>query len=256
MNAIEGKELYRFFIMELTYDIGERLKKIMYEKKITISKLADLSELSEDTIKSIRSGKTKNPSISVIIALADALNCSIDGFLDRKFLQTEEVELLKDYRALNRHGKNALNMLLESEKHLQSDKGMDNRQLACIVPTQVKDSDVDFSMHKTEYINVPSDYFPEADFAVKIISYTLYPVFSRGDVLAVQKKFPPVGTMGLFLDSQGTEMIRRYTEKDNSIYLESISNCNKSFFYTDDIICLGTILGIIRTTECQRQELI
>ncbi len=68
-------------------------------------------------------------------------------------------------------------------------------------------------------------------------------------MLSKKKKSLPSEQSESFLDGQGTELIRKYTEKDGNMYLESISNCHKSLYYTDDIICLGTVLGIIREAE-------
>lgn len=242
--------------MKHSYDIGENLKSIMAKRKITIAQLAEASDLSEDTIKAIRSGKTKNPTIQVIVAIADALNCTIDGLLKRQSLPPEETELLKNYRTMNQHGKNNIHLLMETEHHLQTTITENTRQIPCIIPALAKSADVDFSMHNLEMISLPADYYEEADFAVKLISNMLFPIFSKGDLLAVEKKFPSIGSIAVFIDSQGTEMIRKYTEKDGAMFLEALTKCSKSRYYTDDIICIGTILGIIRLENKQGQDFI
>lgn len=235
--------------MKDSYDIGDRLKYVMRARNFTISQLAEAAGISEDTIKSIRSGKIKNPSIYVMIAIADALNISLDGLLHRQSMSDDEIELLRNYRILSSHGKNAVQMTVEAEKHLLISSNEKTRRILCIVPTQTKSSDVDFSMHNTDYITIPESSFPEADMAVQIITNNLYPVFSRGDILAVEKKFPSLGALGIFVDGQGTELIRKYVEKDGTMILEPISKCNKTVIYSDDIVCLGRILGIIRLKE-------
>ncbi|MCI6676295.1 MAG: helix-turn-helix transcriptional regulator [Clostridiales bacterium] len=63
------------------FDVSIGLRKMMKSRKLTISKLSDQSNIPEDTIKSIRSGKTKNPGIQTIIRLADSLDCSIDELI-------------------------------------------------------------------------------------------------------------------------------------------------------------------------------
>ena len=42
-------------------DVSTGLRNMMKLRKLTISELADESNIQEDTIKSIRSGKTRNP---------------------------------------------------------------------------------------------------------------------------------------------------------------------------------------------------
>lgn len=58
--------------MQQQYDIGKRLREVMAERGVTISQLAELTDVSEDTIKAIRSGKTKSPGIQLMISIADA----------------------------------------------------------------------------------------------------------------------------------------------------------------------------------------
>lgn len=53
--------------MQQQYDIGKRLREVMAERGVTISQLAELTDVSEDTIKAIRSGKTKSPGIQLMI---------------------------------------------------------------------------------------------------------------------------------------------------------------------------------------------
>ena len=62
--------------MQQQYDIGKRLREVMAERGVTISQLAELTDVSEDTIKAIRSGKTKSPGIQLMISIADALGCT------------------------------------------------------------------------------------------------------------------------------------------------------------------------------------
>lgn len=72
--------------MQQQYDIGKRLREVMAERGVTISQLAEMTDVSEDTIKAIRSGKTKSPGIQLMISIADALGCTMDGFLHRRSL--------------------------------------------------------------------------------------------------------------------------------------------------------------------------
>lgn len=242
--------------MDHNYDIGTRLKNVMSIRKITIAELAEQSGLSEDTIKAIRSGKTKNPTIQVVAAIADALGCTIDGLLLRPTISEKEARFLESYRNMNPHGRSVIDMLMESERHIQMAVDGPTRKIPCITPAMAKTSDVDFSIHNAEYITLPTGYYDSADFAIRLITNMLYPVFTKGDMLAVEKKFPGIGRLGVFIDKKGTEMVRKYTEKNGAMYLEAISSSNKSCFYTDDIVCIGTILGIIRLTQNKGQEVI
>ena len=240
--------------MEDYYDIGYRLKDIMAEKGVTISQLADMTGISEDTIKAIRSGKTKSPGIQLIISIADALGCTMDGFLHRQSLTKEELYLLSKFRTLNIHGKNMVMLMADSEDHMQhrlTDRtsGAGTRKLPCITSTHTLSSNTDYSTHATEFIDIPSDYFSSADYCLRLTTNMLHPIYMKDDLLAVEKGFPRLGDIAVFLNNDGVEMIRKYTERDGSPYLEAVSHCDRSLYLTGNIICLGTILGIIRLED-------
>ena len=110
-------------------------------------------------------------------------------------------------------------------------------------------SNTDYSTHATEFIDMPADYFPTADYCLRLTTNMLHPIYMKDDLLAVEKDFPRLGDIAVFLNEDGVEMIRKYTERDGSPYLEAVSRCDKSIYLTSDIICLGTILGIIRLQD-------
>lgn len=61
----------------------EKIKKIMEEKNITLYRLSKITDLNESNLGKIISGKTKDPRISYVKAIADALEVSIDGIVIR-----------------------------------------------------------------------------------------------------------------------------------------------------------------------------
>ena len=61
----------------------EKIKKIMEEKNITLYRLSKITDLNESNLGKIISGKTKDPRISYVRAIADALEVSIDEIVIR-----------------------------------------------------------------------------------------------------------------------------------------------------------------------------
>lgn len=61
----------------------EKIKKIMEEKNITLYRLSKITDLNESNLGKIISGKTKDPRISYVKAIADALEINIDEILIR-----------------------------------------------------------------------------------------------------------------------------------------------------------------------------
>ncbi len=101
--------------MSDTLDISTGLRNIMKSQKLTIAQLAELSNIPEDTIKSIRSGKTKNPGIQTLISLANAMHCSIDELVGRDLSNSEEAEFISSWRKLNNHGKKLIQAIADIE---------------------------------------------------------------------------------------------------------------------------------------------
>lgn len=61
----------------------EKIKKIMEEKNITLYRLSKITDLNESNLGKIISGKTKDPRISYVKAIADALEVGIDEIVIR-----------------------------------------------------------------------------------------------------------------------------------------------------------------------------
>lgn len=61
----------------------EKIKKIMEEKNITLYRLSKITDLNESNLGKIISGKTKDPRISYVKAIADALEINIDEIVIR-----------------------------------------------------------------------------------------------------------------------------------------------------------------------------
>lgn len=58
----------------------QRIKELSWEKEITVYKLAEITGMSPSTIKSILSGKSRNPGIANIWKIVTGLKISIPDF--------------------------------------------------------------------------------------------------------------------------------------------------------------------------------
>lgn len=61
----------------------EKVKRLMKEKNITLYRLGKMTNLNESNLGKIMSGKTRDPRISYVKAIADALEVSIDEIVIR-----------------------------------------------------------------------------------------------------------------------------------------------------------------------------
>lgn len=62
--------------------LGENLKNIRIERGFTQEQLANAVDVNRVNLAKYESG-TKVPSVAVLIEIANTLECSIDGLLDR-----------------------------------------------------------------------------------------------------------------------------------------------------------------------------
>ena len=106
--------------MELTYI--DRIKLLKSEKKITNDKLAELTGIPLGTLSKIMAGISDSPKLSNIIAICDALECSLDYIVSGKeenhnnyTLTESEMRLMEDYRKLDDHGRELVALVVDKE---------------------------------------------------------------------------------------------------------------------------------------------
>lgn len=95
--------------------LATSLKTLMTAQKVTIEKLSELSGVSVRTIGKLRRANVKDPSLSTVIALCDALHCSIDEVLNRDVCDIDETMMLK-YHSLAERDKNIVDAVLGDKK--------------------------------------------------------------------------------------------------------------------------------------------
>ena len=229
------------------YEIDKRLKLLMRIQGITISELAVKADISEDTIKAIRSGKTKNPSLYVLTAIADAFSCTLDNLVGRIPKEVDEANLLRKWRSLDNHGRQNAMLLIDEELSKQPQTTTRMRQVMYYIASSYLGNGALFDMTRTEYTDIPATYMKEADFGLKIISDSYMPMYFPEDIVAIKKRPPAPGEIACYW-KDNIIYIRKYllingipryipiNAVNNEIELKKIS----------DYTCLGTIIGIIR----------
>lgn len=72
--------------------IVERIDQLCKKKKITINKLATLSNVPQSTLKNIMLGDTKSPNITTLYKIASTFNMTLSEFLDIPALNDDVLE--------------------------------------------------------------------------------------------------------------------------------------------------------------------
>ena len=103
-------------------DYITRIKQIKSEKKITNDKLSDLTGIPLGTLSKILAGISDSPKLSNIVAIAEALDCSVNYLLtgtpdnnNNYTLSAEEISLIDSYRKLDLHGKQLTKIVVDKE---------------------------------------------------------------------------------------------------------------------------------------------
>ena len=233
--------------MSSNYDIAKRLKLLMKIEGITISELAAKADISEDTIKAIRSGKTQNPSLYVLTAIADAFSCTLDNLVGRIPKEVDEANLLRKWRSLDNHGRKITMLLIDDELAKQPLLTTRMRQFMYYCSSSYLGNGALFDMSRTEYTDIPANYMKEADFGYKITSDSYIPNFFLEDIIAIKKRPPEPQEIACYW-KDNVIYIRKYVLINGTPRYVPINAVNNEIELKkiSDYTCLGTVIGIIR----------
>lgn len=217
-------------------DYIDRIKKIKSERKITNDMLSDMTGIPLGTLSKILAGFSESPKLANIVAICEALGCSLDYIIsgtpenNNNFtLEAGEIRLVENYRRLDEHGRElcALVMDKELQRVTCSAYGTGNTNARVLSSEEVyqrinssKETtrfgkrsimlyDLPVSAGPGEFLDASSGeeiYIPdnsrtaEADFALKISGNSMEPKYRDGDILLVEDcESVEVGEPGIFL---------------------------------------------------------
>lgn len=79
--------------MKISEAIAQRIINLCDSKNISINKLAIMSGLTQSTVQSIISGKSKNPKLLTIVRICDSLDIRLEEFFTDKLFYNLDIEL-------------------------------------------------------------------------------------------------------------------------------------------------------------------
>jgi repressor LexA len=222
-------------------DYVERIKEIKSERKMTNEALSNLSGIPLGTLSKLLAGISDSVKLSNIVAICDALDCSLDYIVsgipentNNFTLEGDEIRLVEEYRRLDSHGKELVMMVAGKERERvsrveYSPAPAARRESAIItapITRRYRDSgayggkldialyDLPVSAGTGEYldsanaekISVNRNPVTEgADYALRISGNSMEPKYHNGDILLVETADSvEVGELGIFiLDGDG-----------------------------------------------------
>ena len=219
-------------------DYIKRIKEVKSARKMTNDELSERTGIPGGTLSKILAGISETPKFCNIVAICEALNCSLDyivyGLEENKnnyTLSDEEIEMIEDYRALDARGQETVAALIESEgTYAPRAARMPLRKGAKILSPEPLSERLTaaYAANSNGLARIPLPLFDlpvsagpgvaldyddadtimvrdttrtrEADFALRISGNSMEPRYHDGDILLVQEaQTLEYGELGIFI---------------------------------------------------------
>lgn len=261
----------------------DRIKKIKSERKITNDKLSEMTGIPLGTLSKILAGISDSPKLSNIVAIADALECSLDYLVAGKpennnnyTLNHREITLVETCRSLDTFGQELVFLVADKEaqrcretsaqpeagekrkgsgkakiltpdfaSHEPGNNGLGRRNIPLYSLPVSAGPGVYLDESRSEEINIPDNAkTAEADFALRISGNSMEPKFHDGDLILVQgSDSVEVGEIGIFI-LDGNGYCKKYGG-DRLISLNPEFGDILLRDYAENVCC-GRVVGKLR----------
>ncbi|MBR5596539.1 MAG: helix-turn-helix domain-containing protein [Lachnospiraceae bacterium] len=227
--------------------LSKRLKEILNEKKISLEYYSQLSGVPMETLRNIYYGRTSNPNIKTVMAMAEALDMTINSLLGVENTSTnEERKLINYYRSCGTHGKNVILNIAKYEANMmnESQVGLRQNKIICLK------AEHDVFVGKLYDPENPYEIYTnkkEAYMAFETMVNDAAPTYCKGDIILIENRFPRSGEHGVFIKDEKI-MLKEFVEKKEGYCLNPIHRIGSEILFKklDSIECLGTCCGLIR----------
>ena len=258
-------------------DYIARIKKIKSERKITNERLSELTGIPLGTLSKILAGISDSPKLANIVAIADALGCTLDYIVsgitennNNYTLLPEEIELIEDIRDLDPHSLELVKMVVskELERGTQSAKerptvvisksdvskkmgytgtsgGFSRRNIPVYQMPVSAGPGVYIDDSTTEEISIPdNEKTATCDFALRVSGNSMEPIYHNGDLILIEDcDSVEVGELGIFvLDGDG------YFKKFGGDRLISLNPEYADILIRSfsEAVCCGRVIGKLK----------
>ena len=261
----------------------DRIKQMKSVRKLTNDRLSELSGIPLGTLSKLMAGMNESPKLSNIVAICNALDCSVDYIVtgnpentNNYTLSQDEIRLIEQYRALDRWGRELTDEIVSREKDrvasLQGEEVFAEKPSSpARVLKPIKSAGrfagaqartgkrtvmlyelpvsagvgVYLDNSRAERVSIPnSEKTAEADYALRISGNSMEPKYHNGDVLLVQNtESVEIGEAGIFL-LDGNGFFKIY----GGDCLISLNPNYEPILLKDfsDVQCRGRVIGRLR----------
>lgn len=228
--------------------LSKRLKEILSEKKISLEYYSQMSNVPIETLRNIYYGRTSNPNIKTVMAMAEALDMTINSLLGvENSSNYEEQKLISYYRSLGNHGKDVLMNMARYEAMVAEKQKVTPKHYKIICIKAVDDLFYGLLYNPECPYEIYTDK-KEAYMAFETSVNDAAPTYCKGDILLLENRFPRSGEHALFLKEEKA-MVRIFVEGKEGYYLKPVHRIGSELFLKklEHIECLGTCCGLLRS---------
>ena len=250
---------------------SERVKQLKKERGINNDMLSAASGIPLSTLTKLLSGATEEPKLSNAIALAGALDCSLEylatGKSESISLSDAEITHIEKYRSLDAHGTRICDFILE-EEYMRCASVSRNTRVeipesifhANVTPTEkTRMRKIPLfadrvsagggihleSSSATKISVVENEKTKRASFALRVSGNSMEPKYHDGDILLVENTPEiAIGELGIFIcDGEGYfkqfggDCLISLNDEYAPIPLDSFGSFS----------CRGTVIGSLRS---------
>lgn len=219
-------------------DIGKKIKLLRVSHNLTQEELSEKVDVSVTSVRHWEYG-TKLPSANALGALSKVFNTSVDELLGLTYsnyhnesldISDHEAALIRDYRSLDKYGKEAVEKIcaIEKERVTSNNQSFNSehsniRQIPKFLLPSAAGYAFPFSDESEfDMISVDNSVPARADFAVKIQGNSMYPYICDGDVVYVSKDSElSNGDVGIFSVDGAMYCKQLYKKEDGDVILVS-----------------------------------
>lgn len=226
--------------------ISKRLQEILAQLGWSKEYLAEKSGLPLETVKNIYYGRTPDPKVSTLDAIAEATGHSINCLMGKCPHTTQEKILLRQYRSCGKHGKSIIELIAKYEaiSAKAEREAFGKHSIPCVIPHGSIRGGIVYDECETVEIMTS---VPDAYVGIQMPTNDLAPIYCKGDILLYENRFPSHGEYAAFFKEKRV-YIRQYLEEGKQYRLRSIHDENRDMVLNrmDQIDYIGTCIGVVR----------
>ena len=226
--------------------LSKRLQEVLIELNWTKETLADKSGLPLETIKNIYYGKTEDPKVSTVLAIANATGHSMNCLMGQCPHTPQEKAILRNYRSCGPHGKSLIELLAKYEAgSVKSEReAKDKHLIPCLLPHGEIRKGIIYDTCETIEIETTT---PEAYISIQMTNNDLAPKYCKNDIILFENRFPANGEYASFF-SNDRLYIRKFIEENGFYRLKCLHNQGTDIIVQrmDEVQYVGTCCGVVR----------